>query len=316
MKMRFFLHSFSELCHIFSTRTEKTDFRKLWTEKDYEKRKNIFVRLQKYIDCIPKAEFDEFEEKSWKNFSNPALQFYDAAFDRILEEIPLTEPEEGSLVIWFLYNMGYIIKTPLTCFGVDIHHRKAVKLEKYLDFLAVTHNHNDHYSLPLMRKMTEKGKMVISNFFPAPGYTKYVQFTHSLPGVDIYCTQADHNHILKNFTMPMEFVCTSGEKKFVFFTSGDCTSSKFLHRKSEKIDLYAIHPRCGMKTADAVEQLSPQITFISHLQELGHEIDRYRWSFVEGDIALENCRSTGRNGYIPVWGEKFVWDGEKICFAM
>ena len=135
--------------------------------------------------------------------------------------------------------------------------------------------------MPLMRKMNAEQKPVISNFFPNFGYTKAAEFTHNIKGVTIYCGEANHNDRLKKFTMPMEFVCPTGDKKFVFFTSGDCYNHEFLNKKSEKIDLYAIHPRCGMIPVNAAQRLNPELTFIGHLQELGHEINVWRWQLLQ-----------------------------------
>lgn len=112
--------------------------------------------------------------------------------------------------------------------------------------------------------------------------------------------------------MPMEFVCPTGDKKFVFFTSGDCYSHEFLNRKSEKIDLYVLHPRCGMVPVKAAQQLNPELTLIGHLQELGHEINVWRWPFSVGRHELDEFKKINKKAYIPVWGEKFIWDGEKI----
>ena len=140
-----------------------SDFSAMRTEKDTKKRENLQDRLQEIINKTLKAEFEAFDNDTGKKTSNPALKFYDQSIDRLLQDIPATTVAPGTVVIWYLYNMGFVIKTPDTCFGIDIHHRQAVKLEPLLDFIATTHNHNDHYNLPLLRAMTAKGKLVISN---------------------------------------------------------------------------------------------------------------------------------------------------------
>ena len=200
----------------------------------------------------------------------------------------------------------------LTFTYVDFQEMDQEKLEKLLDFVAVTHNHLDHYSMPLMRKINAAKKLVISNFFPNSGYTKHHEYTHKLPGVTIHCYEADHNKRLRKFTMPMEFVCKTGDKNFVFYTSGDCWSHEFLSKKSDRIDLYVLHPRCGMKPVNAAKKLDPELTFIGHLQEMGHEINRFRWQFSVGRVELENLKQINKKAYVPVWAEKFIWDGEKI----
>ena len=288
------------------------NLKQLWQENDAEKREKLQDQMQTIIDRTPKREFDIFDNDPDIKTSNPVLRFYDQALDKLVNEISASVVKSGTVLIWYLYNLGFVIKTQEICFGVDIHHRHAEKLAPLLDFTAVTHNHTDHYSLPLLRTMTQNKKIVVSNFFPNSGYTKAKQYSHTIKGITIHCGEADHNPILKNFTMPMEFICPAGDKNFVFFTSGDCCSHLFLNRKSEKIHLYAVHPKCGMSTISAAEKLEPEMTFICHLQELGHEIDKYRWQFTLGRHELGEFKKINKNAYVPVWGEKFLWDGKKI----
>ena len=291
---------------------EVEQLKNMWLETNITKREKLQDAMQAVIDRTTKKEFDDFDNDPDSGTANPVLKYYDQALERIAGDIPATQVEPGSVVIWYLYNMGFVIKTPTVCFGIDIHHRHAEKLEPYLDFLATTHNHNDHYSLPLMRKMNAKKKPVVSNFFPNFAYTKTAEFTHNIKGVTIYCSEADHNKKLKKFTMPMEFVCPTGERKFVFFTSGDCWSHDFLNKKSDRIDLYVLHPRCGMKPVNAVSKLDPELTFIGHLQELGHEINVWRWQFSVGRHESAELKKINKKSYVPVWGEKFIWNGGKI----
>lgn len=294
-----------------SCRVRAKDLTALWKTEDPDERVKLQDIMQEIIDKTPKKEFEAFDLDPKAKTSNPVLQFYDQCLERLLKDIPATQVKPGTAAIWYLYDMGYIIKTPEVCFGVDIHHRQAEKLEPLLDFLAVTHNHADHYSLPLLKKMTVQNKLVISNFHPNPGYTKAPSFTRKVKGITIHCGEADHNSKLIKFTMPMEFVCPTGDKKFVFFTSGDCFSHDFLEKKSACIDLYAIHPCCGMDPVKAAEKLRPAMTFVSHLQELSHEFNVWRWSFPVGRQTVQAIEAAGHKAYAPVWGEKFIWDGEQ-----
>jgi hypothetical protein len=67
-----------------------------------------------------------------------------------------------------------------------------------------------------------------------------------------------------------------------------------------------------MRAVLAAQKLEPEMTFIVHLQELGHEINKFRWEYLVGRCELSEFEKAGKNAYIPVWGEKFLWDGEKI----
>jgi hypothetical protein len=67
-----------------------------------------------------------------------------------------------------------------------------------------------------------------------------------------------------------------------------------------------------MKPLNAAKKLAPHTTFIVHLLEMGHPVDRWRWSFDHGRGVKEIFDQEKLDSCIPVWGEKFLWDGEKL----
>jgi len=273
--------------------------------------------LQSCADHTTAAEFEAFEAGSFAAGKNVLLHFYDRAFEKVFCEVFFTTVEPGQTVLWYLYNSGYIIKTPAACFGVDLHHRMAAKLAPLLDFVIATHNHDDHYNLALLNSLTENEKAVVSNFFPNPFYTKAVECTYMMPGnVTLHCGEADHSAHLRKFTMPVEIICKTGNAECVIYTSGDCYSHEFLAPKSKAVDLYIIHPRCGMKPVEGVEKVNARLTLVSHLLEMSHEIDRYRWPLSFGKEVVEDLKKINREACFPVWGQKIVWNSSgKVSFS-
>ena len=67
-------------------------------------------------------------------------QIMPRAFDQVLHGVRSETPAPGEVILWHLYNMGYVVKTDRHCFGIDLHHRRDVELVPDLDFLIVTHN--------------------------------------------------------------------------------------------------------------------------------------------------------------------------------
>ena len=132
-------------CSCLFPSAKGTSFKDMWLEKDVAKREKLQDVMQAVVDTTTKKEFETFDDDPKQKTSNPVLKYYDQSLERLCNDIPATKAAEGTVVIWYLYNMGFVIKTPTVCFGIDIHHRHAEKLEPFLDFLAVTHNHNDHY---------------------------------------------------------------------------------------------------------------------------------------------------------------------------
>ena len=144
---------------------KSADLKNLCVTSDNTKRSSMQNEMQNIIDHTPKAEFDKFDADPLEKTSNKVLQYYDYSLDRIVADIPQTIVKPGTVVIWYLYNMGVIVKTKKSLFGIDVHHRRAAELAELLDFALVTHGHGDHFSYPLFHAMTEKlGKTVVQNF--------------------------------------------------------------------------------------------------------------------------------------------------------
>lgn len=257
---------------------------------------------------IPEPELAEIYQK------HPALYWYDASFEKVLNEVRNESAAPGEVILWLVYNMGYIIKTPTHCFCVDLHHRRADELIPYLEFALVTHNHDDHYTSAFLSAMNAAGKKVYSAFFPScGGYSKESERKlHLAEDLTIYISETDHNDFLHRFVTPFEIVCKSGNGTCVILHSGDTWKARQLHPRSAKVDFHMVHPRVGLDVRESArDTVRPDVTLISHLLELHHSFDKWRWSFADGYEEAEKVRSVGKTAYVPMWGEKIVWKGKK-----
>ena len=97
----------------------------------------------------------------------PVLERLEAAFDKIFREAQDTVVTDiNRPTIWYVYNMGLVIKTPKTLFSIDLHHRRAEEFAPFLNFALITHNHNDHYTERFKVAMDRgQHKPVVNNFF-------------------------------------------------------------------------------------------------------------------------------------------------------
>ena len=146
----------------------------LWKQTSYlnitTERKEAMAKMQRYANGLTDTQFVEYYRCSEGCAKEEALegwgilQFYNLALEKLMREIPATKVNNEEIAVWQLYNMGYVVKTSSQCFGVDIHHKHAVKLAPMLDFLLITHNHSDHQWKPLTAEMERLGKPVYSNF--------------------------------------------------------------------------------------------------------------------------------------------------------
>ena len=241
----------------------------------------------------------------------PVLGRLEAAFEKVVQEVKSTVVDDVSHpAIWYVYNMGLIVKTPKTLFSIDLHHRRAEELAPLLDFALITHNHNDHYTERFKVAMDRgQHKPVVNNFFDNygvadrrnGGYTR-AKKTFVFGDVEIKTGLCDHNGYLIDYTTTFEI--KMGD--FILFHSGDCCSHAKLE-VSRSPDMWVFHPRCGMNPAKACEEaIRPGKAVIAHLQELGHSKGRYRWTYRDGLNEKAKIEAAGFSAAMPLWGERIA----------
>ena len=182
-------------------------------------RSEVLKKIQKMADDCTSDFFESYiasldQSAEMREKYDPMLAFYRLSLDHVINAIKTTTVENGTTCIWQLYNMGYIVKTPTTCFGIDINHRWAEKLEPYLDFLCVTHKHQDHYNTALINAMLNAGKPVYSNWIKG-GYTSKKNTDYQFNNIKIHVSITDHNNSgLSNFVSVFTFECGDDSGNF------------------------------------------------------------------------------------------------------
>ena len=263
-----------------------------------------YAALQREVDAVSPQDYQRY--LSGGPVDKAAFARLDAAFGKVLKEVKETSVSTRPAV-WFLYNMGVIVKTKASCFSVDLMHRRAVELAPLLDFALITHNHDDHYSLDFYRAMDKAGKTVGNNFAcnygaystgAVGGYTR-ARKAFRIGDVEIKTALADHNGYLIDFTSTFE-ISVDGLR---LFHSGDCSNIEKLEPLSEP-DLWFVHPRCGLKVEDGVKKFSPKRTVIAHINELGH--GKWRWTWQDGLMEKAKVEKAGGAAVLPCWGERIV----------
>lgn len=260
------------------------------------------------------AEINKVESTDYKKYRATgdtagfkALERLDAAFDKVLEEVRTTVVTNEPAV-WFLYNMGFIVKTPETCFSIDILHVRDTELAPLLDFALITHNHDDHYNQDFYQAMNGKGKTVISNFLD--NYTAYFSSntggftrankTFKIKDVEIKTSLSDHNGYLADFTTAFEITIGG---KYRIYHSGDSANIAKLN-PAKNPDMWIVHPRCGLGVASGVEKFQPKLTVIAHLNEMGHPVNKWRWTWQNGLEDAAAVEKADGKAAVPVWGER------------
>ena len=190
--------------------------------------------IQKEIDALPPEAFLDFVygENMSANRSKlsaaecetwyakcPILRRYDEAFRKVVREMRETKVAGDTPAVWYVYNMGVIVKTRKSLFSIDLCHRLAPTIADELDFAIISHNHLDHYTREFYRAMDKRHKTVFQNFecnYGAAlnivdgkladtfgGYS-YGECKYDIKDVTIRTYVSDHNPILRKFVMPVE----------------------------------------------------------------------------------------------------------------
>lgn len=270
---------------------------------------------QREIDDITPGDYEKYRQASGEELDVlldrfPALKRLESAFDKLYRELNETEVSDiNHPAIWYLYNMGLVVKTADRCFSVDLHHRRAEELAGFLDFALITHNHGDHYTQKFLAAMDGAGKTVVQNFYENGGakqkgicgYLTEYEKEFTFGSIRILADRCDHNSMLIKYTTPFEIHIGD----FTLFHSGDCCNHKELQPERQP-DLWVLHPYCGMNPLMGCREITPtpKKVVVAHLQELAHARDRWRWTYSDG-MKIVNClEAAGYPAIMPLWGDR------------
>ncbi len=287
-----------------------------------DERRALLKTLQGYSEKLSHDEFNNYLKSPAKTAArmeeeSPILYCYRHAFHRVLDEVQNTRVEPGTTVVWLLYNMGIVVKTPSGCFGVDVNHRLAEKLAPFIDFLCVTHNHGDHKSVELMAAMRALGKPVLSNFNREGGkYWSTEPAEYKIGAFSIRTDIADHNEKLLRFITMYRVDCGADSGNFSLLHCGDSnfTPAQFT-RVQGPVGLLVLRygaPEENRILGNGDGRVQPACAILSHVIELRHRIDksprRRTLDYAVENLAKINCPSV----VLPFWGEKLVWKNGKL----
>lgn len=281
---------------------------------------------------VIQREMNNFSTEDWKNFYNcwdwvkvddlelqGTLYFYRQAFNKVRNEIKKTKVAPGTVVLWNVYNMGYIVKTPKHTFGIDIVHKHIEEIAKDLEFVLVTHKHGDHSDKHAHNQLALGGSKVIAGYKldkPCVWQGKVLDWEYvdevdriQIDDIIINCKRVDHN---KNkwgykFVTTYEIDCGAESGNIRILHTGDANNYEQLEVE-KRPDIFIFHSAVGLKIQQALEKINPQYAIFSHGWELGHSVVKWRWTI--DDLVKISGKITGfdkKHLLLPTWGEKIVY---------
>ncbi|MDD4632575.1 MAG: hypothetical protein PHQ77_10045 [Proteiniphilum sp.] len=283
----------------------------------------LWRKFQEYSDQLKSTTFKEYlkkpeEEAVMMEDTIPTLYFYREGFDKVLHEVKNSEVQYGNTLVWMLYNMGFVVKTPSGCFGIDIDHRLAERLEPYLDFLCITHNHGDHYNNKLIEAMINHDKPVLSNFHKgSQEYVSTVATSYKIGNFSIRTDISDHlaNPDLPDFVTLFRIEGGDDSGNFSILHCGDSGfNPKHFTNIAGEVNMVILRwgaPRENNILGSGKGQVKPDYAVLSHLIELRHE--PYPHGQASITKTLEHLPNVNcENTILPFWGEKMRWENGKL----
>ena len=276
----------------------------------------------KRLDAMEKIQsvLNRFEREQWGAYrkeSDPkkiaelersGVPYYlRQSFEKVRKEIRTTKVKNGTVAVWLLYNMGYIVKTPTTTFGVDLNSRHLDELLDMIDFGMITHSHGDHNTKEFSHGMVKRGKPILAAFDIKNVEEMRVEHNgvYTFGDVTVRVTVGDHNKKKRNFVASYEIDCGARTNHTVIYHTGD--SSNYTQLVPEKpVDIFIPHMRVSLNIQAAIDNFKPRHVFLSHLQELGHRIDKWRWTF--HDALKDKKKYKHDHLWIPCWGERIIYN--------
>ncbi|WKK57356.1 hypothetical protein [Sphingobacterium sp. BN32] len=279
---------------------------------------DLLKTIEQYSDSFPPEEFKAYLEMSEEDAMAmerkvPILYAYRKSFDKVLNEVKNNRVKNGTAQVWLLYNMGFIVKTPSACFGIDVDHRLASQFAPYLDFLYITHNHGDHANVKLMEAMTKLGKPVISNFYkPGSAYHSLVPTSYQIGNITIRTDMDDHlaNPKFPKFISMARIDCGADAGSFSLLHCGDAgfTPANFTKIQGP-VNLLVMRwgePRENNLLGTGEGQVQPEYAVLTHLIELRHKPYPHGQASITKTmehLPAVKCDKT----MIPFWGERLTW---------
>ena len=269
-----------------------------------------YAKLQKENDLVLREDYIKYlNDGDARSFD--ALERLDKAFEKVLREVRETEvADSGRPAVWYLYNMGIVVKSADRTFAIDLVHPRAAELVPFLDFALITHNHGDHWTKPFYNAMNKARKTVVSNFLDNFGVKDWIinggftraEKTFTFGDVSVKTRQCDHNKYLVNFTTFYEIHIGD----FTLCHTGDCSDFAKL-KLSRTPDLWVVHPYCGMDVVQASERaVHPKKVLVGHIEELSHPKNMWRWSYKDGLKVKSNLEAAGFAAVFPLWGDRVM----------
>ena len=254
------------------------------------------------------------------------IDYVEKRIEHVVTKLKNENPKTNEVLIYKLYNHGYIVRTSSVTIGFDIHRggrgenlfvteSLIQSLVNECDILFITHEHGDHADRSVTQMFVNQQKTVISPPGIFEGISHNIKY---LRGNDILTEKVTIP--TKNTTLTVKvfpghqsnlinnvYAVTTPEGITVMHTgdqyNGDDMQWITQVKNTENIDILLVH--CWMPDLDrAIEGISPKIIIVGHENEMMHSID-HREAFW---LTLRRFSNIKIPYLVMAWGESYVYN--------
>lgn len=228
----------------------------------------------------------------------PGMALLGMACDRVVEQVRSVEVRSGMLA-WHSYNMGFVIKTPRACIGIDLLCAGSLELADVLDALVITHPHDDHLDRELVNAMVARGRSVISMFEERGTVVRSPCRIPIAPGVEGRFGIGDHLYFKPDQCNDMLLCLLDAGADGSFYHTGDNSNAGKVMGDFVP-DAMTFHVQVCLDTSAALQRVAPRLAIGAHVLELGHPPDQWRWRYQTAIDEL-SCVPPDQAS-VPIWG--------------
>lgn len=253
-----------------------------------------------------------FLDKTSRRSDSGTFNFYKAMIDKVRTELQ-EEVTEG-MVIWKMYNHGYLIKTPQLVFAFDLTsgyqgwpYDLPAEILDAIDVLFLSHRHPDHWTDFINKRVMSNGGFVVVPAVESYLGNLFVDESDSLTilGLEVKVHNGVHSAPVRIF----EVTTPNGIK---ILHTGDNQSSQtlpdvlgvdFMFLNAWVNEGGSTSPVEGMR--NAVNKIQPQVMIPGHILEIFHDnpAGLYSNAFAVDDVTLPSVVQ------IMAWGERYIVSG-------
>lgn len=290
------------------------------------------------------GEIDTFMKSSVKGtgFSQKPYDLVKVRLDKALTEIPKTVVPAGKVKVWYIYDMGLIVKSDTATVAFDLAstavYGRMKDFTRYIDILITSHYHNDHFDLPVIKEALKNGVTVIGpndtvalsdgQFVRSPNGENIIDLIKKRNGISsenfygltplketivkgIKITAYPANHMYNTETgsdsgsakMPAAWYYLSIAGKTFLFAGDSNNFDQNPDFAAKKVDVFIEH-YVDPKTTDDFIKLVPNAGLILPL----HVFELLHGSGITEFMSYKNMLEEISNGkrFMPlIWGESF-----------